>query len=127
MGEGPESADVLMARMTKDELAMGRKGIKMAQERMARERARGAGAVTDRETSNVEKLSRRYLGASATPAEREAIARRALGAQATQAEVKALRSKAVPAAGREPMYGPAKRLSIPLKNGGLATMPKKGC
>ena len=37
MDEGsPEAADVLMSRMTKDELAQGAKGVKMAQERLER-------------------------------------------------------------------------------------------
>lgn len=94
-----EADDVLAARMTRDEMAMGKKGIRMAEERMARERARGVGAMSDKETRILRK---------------EAI---------KPMPVK----KGVPAAKREPMFGPAKRLSIPLKNGGLATMPKKGC
>lgn len=35
-GSSPEAADVLMSRMTKDELAQGAKGVKMAQERLER-------------------------------------------------------------------------------------------
>jgi hypothetical protein len=35
-GGSPEAGDVLLARMSKDELAMGRKGLKMAQERLAK-------------------------------------------------------------------------------------------
>ena len=35
-GGSPEAADVLMSRMTKDELAQGAKGVKMAQERLER-------------------------------------------------------------------------------------------
>lgn len=37
-GGSPEADDVLMARMTKDELAMGAKGVRMARERMAKDR-----------------------------------------------------------------------------------------
>lgn len=35
-------------------------------------------------------------------------------------------AKAVPAAKREPMFGPARSLSIPLKKGGMACGYKKG-
>jgi hypothetical protein len=95
-----EADDVLAARMTRDEMAMGSKGIRMARERMARERARGAGAMTDKEMRVMQK---------------EAI-------KPMQPK------KALPATSREPMYGPAKRLSIPLSKGGLSVMPKgKGC
>lgn len=38
MGSGPEGDDVLMSRMTKDELAQGAKGIRMARERLSKER-----------------------------------------------------------------------------------------
>ena len=98
-GGSVESDDVMMARMSKEELAMGAKGLKMAQERMARDRARGVGAMSDKETRILRKEAIKPMSAK----------------------------KGVPAAKREPMFGPAKRLSIPLKNGGLATMPKKGC
>ena len=37
MGKGPESDDVLMARMTKDELAQGARGVRMARERLERQ------------------------------------------------------------------------------------------
>lgn len=40
-GGSPEADDVLLARMSKDELAMGAKGLKMARERMARDRMQG--------------------------------------------------------------------------------------
>ena len=98
-GGSAEADDVLAARMTRDEMAMGKKGIRMAEERMARERARGVGAMSDKETRILRKEAIRPMSVK----------------------------KGVPAAKREPMFGPAKRLSIPLKNGGLATMPKKGC
>jgi len=55
----------------------------------------------------------------------EARARRLLGSQATEAEMRAMR-KAVPPAKREPMFGPAKRLSIPLNKGGMACGYNKG-
>jgi hypothetical protein len=98
-GGSAEADDVMMARMSKEEMAMGAKGLKMAQERMARDRARGAGAMSDKETRILRKEAIKPMSVK----------------------------KGVPAAKREPMFGPAKRLSIPLKNGGLATMPKKGC
>lgn len=37
MGTGPEGDDVLMARMTKEELAQGARGVRMARERMDRQ------------------------------------------------------------------------------------------
>ncbi|MDI9410167.1 MAG: DUF6496 domain-containing protein [Bacteroidia bacterium] len=98
-GGSAEADDVMMARMSKEEMAMGAKGLKMAQERMARDRTRGVGAMSDKETRILRKEAIKPMSVK----------------------------KGVPAAKREPMFGPAKRLSIPLKNGGLATMPKKGC
>lgn len=89
MGSGPEGDDVLMSRMTKDELAQGAKGIRMARERMSKERV------------NV-------------PA-------------------KKLPPRAVPVAPKRPLietrqgYGPASSLRIPMKTGGLSTMPKGKC
>lgn len=99
MGKGPESDDVLLARMSKDEMAMGKKGLRMAQERMASERKRGMGAMSDKEMRVMQK---------------EAIKPMAV-------------KKAVPSTSTKPMYGPAKRLSIPLNKGGLAAMPKGKC
>lgn len=37
IGKGPEGDDVLMARMTKDELAQGARGVRMARERLERQ------------------------------------------------------------------------------------------
>lgn len=91
-----EADDVLAARMTRDEMAMGKKGIRMAEERMARERKRGVGATSDKEMRVMQKEAIKPMAPK----------------------------KAVPPANREPMYGPAKRLSIPLKKGGLSVMPK---
>jgi len=88
-GGSVEADDVLMSRMTKDELAQGAKGIRMARERLSKERI------------NV-------------PA-------------------KKMPPKAVPVAPKRPLveatdgYGPASRLSIPLKKGGLSAMPKGKC
>lgn len=84
-GGSPEADDVLMSRMTKDEMAQGAKGLRMARERMSKERV------------NV-------------PA-------------------KKLPPRAVPVAPKRPMieadgYGPARSLRIPLKKGGLPSMPK---
>lgn len=99
MGKGPESDDVLLARMSKDEMAMGKKGLRMAQERMASERKRGMGAMSDKEMRVMQK---------------EAIKPMTV-------------KKGVPPANTKPMFGPAKRLSIPLNRGGLAAMPKGKC
>lgn len=112
MGKGPEGDDVLVARMTKDELAMGAKGVRMARERMARERARGLGAVSDKEARMMEKSAVKTLERPIRQEKKPFMTIK----------------KEVPPANREPMYGPAKRLSIPLKKGGLSVMPKgKGC
>lgn len=111
MGKGPEGDDVLMARMTKDELAMGAKGVRMARERMARERARGLGSVSDKEARMMEKSSVKTLERPIRQDKKPFMTIK----------------KEVPPANREPMYGPAKRLSIPLNKGGLAAMPKGKC
>lgn len=112
MGKGPEGDDVLMARMTKDELGMGAKGVRMARERMARERARGLGSVSDKEARMMEKSSVKTLERPMRQDKKPFMTIK----------------KEVPPANREPMYGPAKRLSIPLNRGGLSVMPKgKGC
>ena len=113
MGQGPEGDDVLMARMTKDELGMGARGVRMARERMARERARGLGSVSDKEARMMERSSVKTLERPMRQEKKPFMTIR----------------KEVPPANREPMYGPAKRLSIPLNKGGLSVMPrgKKGC
>ena len=94
-----EADDVLAARMTRDEMAMGKKGIRMAEERMARERKRGLGATSDKEMRVMQKEAIRPMAPK----------------------------KAVPSTSTKPMFGPAKRLSIPLNKGGLAAMPKGKC
>ena len=115
IGKGPERAspeanDVLMARMTKDELAMGSKGVRMARERMARERASGVGSVSDKEARMMEKSSVKTLERPIRQDKKPFMTIK----------------KEVPPANREPMYGPAKRLSIPLNKGGMACGYKKG-
>ena len=55
MGGSAEADDVMMARMSKEVLAMGEKGVRMARERMARDRNKGMGAVTDREMKVLQK------------------------------------------------------------------------
>jgi len=103
MGKGPEGDDVLMARMTKEELAQGARGIRMARERMARERARGLGSVSDKEARMMEKSSVKTLERPIRQDKKPFMTIK----------------KEVPPANREPMYGPAKRLSIPLNKGGV--------
>ena len=108
-GGSVESDDVLLARMSKDEMAMGKKGLRMAEERMARERKRGMGAMSDKEMRVMHKEAIKPMAPK----------------------------KAVPSTSTKPMFGPAKRLSIPLNKGGMAcgynkgglsVMPKgKGC
>lgn len=93
-----EADDVLAARMTRDEMAMGKKGIRMAQERMASERKRGMGAMTDKEMRVMQKEAIKPMAPK----------------------------KAVPSTSTKPMFGPAKRLSIPLKKGGMACGYNKG-
>jgi hypothetical protein len=103
MGKGPEEGDVLMARMTKDELAMGRKGVKMAQERLAK-----------REMNMPKKavpVAKREPIISRMPA-RDMNSDRELGLRNIERMRKA------------PAYGPAPSLTIPLKKGGLSVMPK---
>lgn len=99
IGKGPESDDVLLARMSKDEMAMGKKGLRMAEERMSRERKRGMGAMSDKEMRVMQKEAIKPMAPK----------------------------KAVPSTSTKPMFGPAKRLSIPLNKGGLSVMPKGKC
>jgi hypothetical protein len=105
MGEGPEGDDVLMARMTKDELAQGKKGIRMARERMSKE------TVKMPMRKGVPVDSRKAMIGSPEAADTY-LARMPRGA------VKPAEST-----------GPFRVLRgrSGLKNGGLATMPKKGC
>jgi hypothetical protein len=105
-GGSPEAPDVMVARMTKDELAQGAKGVRMARERLERDTVkRGTPPARPKEIKFDEPM--------------EIIRPRK--------DLKPIK-KAVPPSSREPMYGPAKRLSIPLKKGGLSVMPKgKGC
>jgi hypothetical protein len=105
MGKGPESDDVFMARMTKDELAQGKKGIRMARERMSKEQVK----MPMRKGVPVD--SRKAMIGSPEAADTY-LARMPRGA------VKPAEST-----------GPFRVLRgrSGLKNGGLATMPKKGC
>jgi len=105
MGEGPEGDDVLVARMSKDELAQGKKGIRMARERMSKEQVK----MPMRKGVPVD--SRKAMIGSPEAADTY-LARMPRGA------VKPAEST-----------GPFRVLRgrTGLKNGGLATMPKKGC
>lgn len=78
------------------------------------------------------------LMARMTPKERAmgragiAAARARLAKAPASGPAKRLPPKAVPVAPKRPLiepseYGPARSLRIPLKTGGLAAMPKKGC
>jgi hypothetical protein len=117
MGEGPEGDDALMARMTPRELAMGRAGIAAARARLAGRRADPMGSVRESERANA----------------RDADPSGSVRSSDAERYKKMPPKKAVPVAPKRPLieapsaYGPAKRLSIPLRNGGLAVMPKKGC
>ncbi len=106
MGGSAEADDVIMSRMTKDELAQGARGVRMARERLERDTVkRGTPPARPKEIKFDEPM--------------EIIRPRK--------DLKPIK-KAVPPSSREPLYGPAKRLSIPLKKGGLSVMPKgKGC
>lgn len=107
MGKGPERSaeadDVLMARMSKEELAMGAKGLKMARERMARERVN----IPARKGVPVDSRKAMIGGAEAADTY---MARLPRGA-ATRAPDRIV-----------PSYKPGTRSG--LKNGGLAAMPK---
>jgi hypothetical protein len=105
MGGSAEADDVMMARMTKDELAQGKKGIRMARERMSKEQVK----MPMRKGVPVD--SRKAMIGSPEAADTY-LARMPRGA------VKPAEST-----------GPFRVLRgrSGLKNGGLATMPKKGC
>lgn len=124
MGKGPEGSpeadDVLLARMSKEELAMGAKGLKMARERMARERAAGS----DRETRVTQREVVKPARKGVPVAPREAMIG---GREAADTYMSRLpRGVVKPAQPGIPSYTPGTRSG--LKNGGLAVMPKgKGC
>lgn len=105
MGGSAEADDVMMARMTKDELAQGKKGIRMARERMSKEQVK----MPMRKGVPVD--SRKAMIGSPEAADTY-LARMPRGA------VKPAEST-----------GPFRVLRgrSGLKSGGLATMPKKGC
>lgn len=122
IGKGPERAsaeadDVLLARMSKDEIAMGAKGLKMARERMARERAAG----TDRETRMTQREAVKPVRRGVPVAPREAMIG---GREAADTYMARLPRGAVkPAQPGIPSYTPGTRSG--LKKGGLAVMPKR--
>jgi hypothetical protein len=99
-GGSVEADDVLMSRMTKDELAQGGKGIRMARERMPKERINMP--AKDRNTA-------RELMSKKMPPKGVPVASKRPMIEAPSS------------------YGPARTLRIPLKKGGLAAMPKGKC
>lgn len=110
-GGSAEAGDVLIANMTKEEMEMGAKGIKTAQERMAREKI---GNVSDREMRIKEKLSKAVPVARKSPL---------FGGPITMAE-KAMLQKAtrpsVEAGDQDP------RLLMPKKHGGKVARKADG-
>lgn len=135
MGGSAEADDVMMARMSKDELAMGAKGLKMAQERMARDKTKSMGQTTDSETQMLRKLTKKLpamMPGVVTESERRLM-------------MDAARKKGVPVAPKRPLvekaggirgiYGSALtdrenqtiKNALGYKKGGLSAMPKGKC
>ena len=136
IGEGPEAGDVFMARMTKDELAQGERGVRMAQERLERKSVkRGVPPTSDKPL-----ISKRMqeVGKSI------GVTKKAMGgltlsnvpqsARLTLSNVPKTAPAAAPAAA--PKRGltlasttpPKRGLRLGMNKGGLSVMPKgKGC
>lgn len=100
-GGSAEADDVLVSRMSKDEMAQGAKGVRMARERMARER----------------------VNVPARKLDPMSAVRESDMARSKKAVPVAPKRPLIDASG----YGPASSLRIPLKKGGLAAMPKGKC
>jgi hypothetical protein len=149
IGEGPESADVLMARMTKDELAQGAKGVRMAQERLERKTVKRGVPPTSREpmiskrmqevgkSIGVTKkaaggltLSNVPQSARLTLSNAPKTASPVLGGAVSKGSIGPVVSKtAAPSKGLT-LSGPnvGRRLTLGMNKGGLSVMPKgKGC
>ena len=142
IGKGPERAspeanDVLMARMTKDELAMGAKGVKMAQERLERKSVkRGVPPSSDKPLISPETMREIRGRAKIESAGVAPPIRKAMGGM-TLSNVPRSQNLTLSNVAGSPKRGmtlsstaPAKRgLTLGMNKGGLSVMPKgkKGC
>jgi hypothetical protein len=131
MGQGPEAADVLMARMTKDELAQGAKGVRMAQERLERKTVKRGVPPTSREPMISKRMQEvgKSIGVTKKAAGGLTLSNVPQSARLTLSNV----PKAAPAAPARGMTlasttPPKRGLRLGMKSGGLSVMPKgKGC
>ena len=129
MGEGPESADVLMARMTKDELAQGARGVRMARERLERQTVkRGVPPSSDKPliSQRMQEVGK-SIGVTKKAAGGLTLSNVPQSARLTLSNV----PSTAPKRGLTlSSTAPAKRgLTLGMNKGGLSVMPKgkKGC
>jgi len=121
-GGSVEGDDVLMARMSKDEIAMGEKGLKMARERMARDRNRGMGALTERESRMSQRETVKPARKGVPVDSRKALIGGPEAGDAYMARLPRGSAATMPPKPGVPSYKPGSRSG--LKKGGLAVMPK---
>jgi hypothetical protein len=112
LGGSVEADDVMMARMSKDEMSMGAKGVKMAQERMARDKTKGMGQISDREMQLLRREAVKPVGKGALAGALAGAAASGVGAARA---AKKLPPKAVPVAAREPLISPSTMRDLKLR------------
>ena len=131
-GGSVEADDVLMSRMTKDELAQGARGVRMAQERLERKTVkRGVPPSSDKPL-----ISPRMQEVGKSIGVRKAAGGLTLSNVPQSARLTLSNVPSTPPAAAAPTRGltlartaPAKRgLTLGMNKGGLSVMPKgKGC
>lgn len=126
MGGSAEAGDVLMARMTKDELAQGAKGIRMAQERMERKSVkRGVPPSSDKPL-----ISPRMQEVGKSIGVKKAMGGMAMSPQdrAIGRMVAKQNMAPAPAPARSADLGSRNARAMPMRRamGGLSVMPKGG-
>jgi hypothetical protein len=131
MGGSAEADDVLMARMTKDELAQGARGVRMARERLERQTVkRGVPPSSDKPliSQRMQEVGK-SIGVTKKAAGGLTLSNVPQSARLTLSNV----PKAAPAAPTRGMTlasttPPKRGLRLGMNKGGLSVMPKgKGC
>lgn len=147
MGKGPEGDDVLMARMTKEELAQGARGVRMARERLERQSVKRGVPPANRTPMISERMqdvgrsigvTKKATGGLLSPAPKGAMVKhtnkKPQGVGATFANPGGMDPRTAPAPAPSrglTLSGPnvGRRLTLGMNKGGLSVMPrgKKGC
>ena len=139
IGKGPEGDDVLMARMTKEELAQGARGVRMARERLERQSVKRGVPPANRTPMISERMQDvgRSIGvtkkaaggltlSNAPRSQRLSLS----NAPSSTPAPKVAHNVSAPSRGLT-LSGPnvGRRLTLGMNKGGLSVMPrgKKGC